>query len=107
MKERTQIPDAQTYTIIFNGCATNTHVRSAVGIATRLYQTMMNNNRVALSTIHMNAVLKVCSRAQDLDNLFLVASTANETTRVPDTWTYTIILNALRYCLTTPPPDQL
>lgn len=45
----------------------------------------------------MNAVLNVCARAGDLDSMFLIADTANESTRAPTPYTYTTIFNALRY----------
>ncbi|KAL2020350.1 hypothetical protein VTK56DRAFT_8479 [Thermocarpiscus australiensis] len=97
MKKRAQIPNAKTYTIIFRGCAESIHPKLAVAEATRIYNFMLHYGALKPNTIHMNAVLEVCSRAGDMENLFTVLASANDQLRAPDTATYTIILNALRY----------
>ncbi|KAI0841648.1 hypothetical protein F5Y06DRAFT_259999 [Hypoxylon sp. FL0890] len=96
MKKRAQLPNAQTFTIIFRGCATSSHPKLAVSEAIRIYNALLSNSRIKPNTIHMNAVLQVCAKADDLDSLFSIAQTANDGIRAPNNLTYTTILNALR-----------
>ncbi|KAI8964098.1 hypothetical protein F5Y11DRAFT_317228 [Daldinia sp. FL1419] len=96
MKKRGQQPNAQTYTIIFNGCATSQHSKLAVSEAMRIYNNMLANERITPNTIHLNALLKVCANAEDIESMFTIVQTANEGIRAPNNLTYTIILNALR-----------
>ncbi|KAK1779277.1 hypothetical protein QBC45DRAFT_411657 [Copromyces sp. CBS 386.78] len=96
MKKRAQVPDATTYTIIFRGCAMSEHPKQAVAEAIKIYHTLLKNERVKPTTIHLNAVLETCARAGDLDSMFTAVQTANVSTRKPDNLTYTIIFNALR-----------
>ncbi|KAK3386213.1 hypothetical protein B0T20DRAFT_427742 [Sordaria brevicollis] len=96
MKKRAQVPDARTYTIIFRGCAMSEHPKQAVAEAIKIYHSLLRNERVKPTTIHLNAVLETCARAGDLDSMFTTVQTANESTRKPDNLTYTIIFNALR-----------
>ncbi|KAI2636368.1 hypothetical protein GGS26DRAFT_548811 [Hypomontagnella submonticulosa] len=96
MKKRSQLPNAQTFTIIFRGCATSSHPKLAVSEAVRIYDAMLSKDRIPPNTIHMNAVLQVCAKAEDLDSLFSIANTANDGLRAPNSLTYTTILNALR-----------
>lgn len=96
MKKRDQLPNAQSYTILFRGFANSVHPKLAVSEAVRIYHTMMNNARLQPNTIHMNAVLGACARAEDLESMFSIVSTADEKLRVPNSRTYTLILNALR-----------
>lgn len=96
MKKRAQVPDARTYTIIFRGCAMSEHPKQAVAEAVKIYHSLLRNERVKPTTIHLNAVLETCARAGDLDSMFTTVQTANESTRKPDNLTYTIIFNALR-----------
>lgn len=102
MKKRGQLPNAQTYTTIFRGCAKSPHAKLAVYQATRLYYSMLDSERIKPNTIHMNAVLHVCARAKDLESLFSVAKTANDRTRMPDNLTYTTVLNGLRFSTAQP-----
>lgn len=97
MKKRGQLPNVQTFTVIFRGCAQSQHPKIAVAEAVRLYNILLNDKRLQPNSIHMNAVLNVCARAGDLDSMFLIADTANESTRAPTSYTYTTILNALRF----------
>jgi pentatricopeptide repeat protein len=97
MKKRGQLPDARTYTIIFRGCAVSLHPALAVAEAMRIYNTMLNTDRIKPNTIHLNAVLDVCARAGDIDAMFAIANSANEGLRLPNNQTFTIILNALRH----------
>lgn len=102
MKKRAQLPNAQTYTIIFKGCAHSPHAKLAVYQATRLYYAMLDSERIKPNTIHMNAVLQVCARAKDIESLFSVAKTTNNRLRMPNNLTYTTIFNGLRYSTALP-----
>ncbi|KAK0637378.1 hypothetical protein B0T17DRAFT_465930, partial [Bombardia bombarda] len=97
MKKRAQTPDARTYTTIFRGLAASEHPKMAVTEALRIYNSMITTGSVKPNTIHLNAVLDVCSRAGDIDSMFTTVSTANEGSRSADKQTYTIIFNALRH----------
>lgn len=96
MKKRAQLPNAQTYTIIFKGCAESEHPKLAVGEALKIYNAMLASSRLKPNITHLNAVLDVCSRAQDLESMFVTLRSADKA-RAPNNWTYTIILNALRH----------
>lgn len=96
MKKRAQLPNVQTYTIIFNGCAESNHPKQAVNEALKIFNSMLSSTRLKPNTIHLNAVLDVCARAQDLESLFVTLRSASGL-RAPNNLTYTIILNALRY----------
>ncbi|KAH7041010.1 uncharacterized protein B0I36DRAFT_311939 [Microdochium trichocladiopsis] len=96
MKKRAQVPNAQTFTILFRGFAQSQHPKTAVSEAVKLYQSMLTRERVQPNIIHLNAVLKVCAAAGDLESLFMIVETANDSMRSPNGQTYTIILNGLR-----------
>ncbi|KAI3398455.1 hypothetical protein diail_9136 [Diaporthe ilicicola] len=96
MKKRAQLPNAQTYTIIFKGCADSQHPKLAVSEALKIYNAMLASSRLKPSITHLNAVLDVCARAQDLESMFVTLRSADRA-RAPNSWTYTIILNALRH----------
>lgn len=96
MKKRAQLPNAQTYTIIFKGCAESKHPKQAVNEALKIYNAMLSSTRLKPNTIHLNAVLDACARAQDLESIFVTLRSASGL-RAPNNLTYTIILNALRY----------
>ncbi|KAK5653128.1 hypothetical protein OQA88_9227 [Cercophora sp. LCS_1] len=96
MKKRAQLPNAQTYTTIFRGCAKSIHPKLAVAEAVRIYNTMLVSPRLKPNTIHLNAVLDTCARAYDMDSLFTVLQTVDEGIRAPNNQTFTIVLNALQ-----------
>ena len=96
MKKRAQMPNAQTYTIIFRGCAKSLHPKLAVSEAIKLYHSMTKSSRLEPNTIHLNAVMQVCARAEDLASMFSILETADKPVRSPNGQTYTIVLNALR-----------
>ncbi|KAI1116968.1 hypothetical protein F5Y14DRAFT_448351 [Nemania sp. NC0429] len=96
MKKRGSQPNAQTFTIIFRGCAKSDHPKLAVSEAVRLYQNMLSVGRIKPNTIHLNAVLQVCAKVGDLDSMFNILSSSNDPIRSPNNLTYTTILNALR-----------
>ncbi|KAK4167674.1 hypothetical protein QBC43DRAFT_342016 [Cladorrhinum sp. PSN259] len=100
MKKRGQHPNARTYTVIFRGCSESVHPKLAVTQATSLYNALIRKTVKTTfepNTIHMNAVLGVCARANDLDSMFATLATADNRHRAPDSLTFTIVLNALRH----------
>ncbi|KAH6985043.1 hypothetical protein BKA56DRAFT_328804 [Ilyonectria sp. MPI-CAGE-AT-0026] len=97
MKKRAQLPNMQTYTIIFRGLAKSQHPKLAVSEAIRHYQILLKDSRLEPNSTHLNAVLNVCGKAGDLDSMFSIVDTVNESTRAPTAYTYTSIINALRF----------
>ncbi|KAI8628665.1 hypothetical protein F5Y19DRAFT_109275 [Xylariaceae sp. FL1651] len=96
MKKRAQQPNVQTFTIIFRGCARSEHPKLAVSEAVKLYQNMLSVGRIKPNTIHLNAVLHVCAKVEDLDSMFTILQSSTEGLRTPNNMTYTTIFNALR-----------
>ncbi|KAF6814372.1 pentatricopeptide repeat containing protein [Colletotrichum sojae] len=97
MKKRGQIPNDQTYTILFRGCGFSQHPESAVQKAVHIYKSLLRGERLKPNTIHMNAVLQVCGRAGDIETMFEIAGSADaKEGRRADAHTYTIILNSMR-----------
>ena len=98
MKKRAQPPDSHTYTMILRGLAQHTHYPLALSRALSVYQSMFaETSPVRPSIIHTNAMLKVCSRADDLDCLFgIAAKLPTKGNGAPNNLTYTTILNAIR-----------
>ncbi|KAI1425969.1 hypothetical protein F5Y12DRAFT_315094 [Xylaria sp. FL1777] len=107
MKKRAQQPNAQTFTIIFRGCAKSEHSQFALGEAVKLYQNMLSVGRIKPNTIHLNAILQVCAKAGDLDTMFSILSSADDPLRSPNNLTYTTILNAMRVAADREPPGGL
>ncbi|KAM0260572.1 hypothetical protein ACHAPA_010186 [Fusarium lateritium] len=97
MKKRAQFPNASTYTILFRGLTKSEHPKLAVAEAVKHYHTLLKDPRIEANIVHLNAVLNVCNRANDLDSMFALLDTVNETTRAPTCYTYTTILDALRF----------
>lgn len=97
MKKRGQLPNARTFTVMFRGLAQSQHPKQAVAEAVKHYNVLLNDKRLEPNSIHLNAVLNVCARAGDMDNMFLIANSVNESTRSPTAFTYTTIFNALRH----------
>ncbi|KAJ8122275.1 hypothetical protein O1611_g9880 [Lasiodiplodia mahajangana] len=106
MKKRAQQPNAQTFTIIFRGCAKSEHPKLAVAEAVKLYQNMLSVGRIKPNTIHLNAVLQVCAKVGDLDSMFTVLNSSDDPLRTPNNLTYTTILNALRMKVDKDPTDN-
>ena len=106
MKKRGQTPDAHTYTLLLRGLAEHAHHPLAHGKALLIFQSMFAPNApVRPSIIHTNAVLKVCTRAQAMDSIWMIAGKMpGSGSGAPDSWTWTTIINALRQDATTQPP---
>jgi hypothetical protein len=99
MKKRAQNPDAHTYTIIFNGCAEYKHSPQALSKVISIYHSMLTDkSKVKPNTIHMNAVLKMCARAGDMDALAAIAGDMpTKGIRAANNLTYTTVFNAIRF----------
>ena len=98
MKKRAQVPDARTYTIIFNGAASHPSATESLGRVLSIYQSMLTDRcLVKPNTIHVNAILKMCARAQNMDAMFAIADQLPpKGLRAPNNLTYTTIINAIR-----------
>lgn len=98
MKKRAQVPDAQTYTIIFRGLAWHPHPEFSLPLALKIYHSMFADKcPVKPNIIHTNAVLKVCALARDMDALWGVAAKLPPKGQgAPNNLTFTTILNAIR-----------
>jgi hypothetical protein len=101
MKKRAQFPDAYTYSILLTGMSDNAHDSGALAKALSVYHSMFaENSRVKPSIIHTNAMLRVCSRALDMDSLWGVAAKIPEKgPAAANSITYSTILNAIRQSL--------
>ncbi|KAJ8123304.1 hypothetical protein ONZ43_g712 [Nemania bipapillata] len=106
MKKRAQQPNAQTFTIIFRGCANSEHPKLAVAEAVKLYQNMLSVGRLKPNTIHLNAVLQVCAKVGDLDSMFTILHSSDDPLRSPNNLTYTTIFNAMRMKVDKEPIDS-
>ena len=98
MKKRAQTPDAYTYTILFRGCSEHPMPDQALAKVITIYNSMLTDKSpVKPNTIHLNAVLKMCAKARDMDALFAIAdSMPTKGLRAPNNLTFTTILNAIR-----------
>ncbi|SPO00553.1 uncharacterized protein DNG_03301 [Cephalotrichum gorgonifer] len=96
MKKRGQLPNAQTYTTIFKGCARSQHPKTAVSEAVRIYMTMLSSPRLPPNIIHVNAVLEACARALDIESMMSVAETIDDRARKADAVTYATLMHGLR-----------
>lgn len=109
MKRRAQVPDAQTYTIIFNGCSQHHDSAHALEKVLVLYNSMLTEKApVRPNTIHLNAVLKMCARAGNMEAMFsIVDQMPKKGLTAPNNLTYTTILNALRMHVANSPRDLM
>ena len=98
MKKRAQFPDSHTYVILLRGLSEPPVAADTVGKALAIYHSLgAENSRVKPTTIHTNAALRVCARANDMDSLWGIASKIPEKgSGAADAYTYTTILNAIR-----------
>ena len=92
------MPDAHTFTIIIRGCTEHRDLTQALGKVMAIYNAMLTDKApVKPNTIHMNAILKMCARAKDMDAMFgIVAQMPSKGITAPNNLTFTTILNALR-----------
>lgn len=96
MKKRNQQPTAQTYTMILKECADLASSPHALSEAVKLYNNMLKSERIKPNTIHLNAMLRVCSKAHDVETMFTILESINQGIRAPNNQTFTTVLNALR-----------
>ncbi|KAI4727672.1 hypothetical protein E4T49_04490 [Aureobasidium sp. EXF-10728] len=98
MKKRAQFPDSHTYVILLRGLSEPPVAADTLGRALAIYHSLgAENSRVKPTTIHTNAALRVCARANDMDSLWGIASKIPEKgAGAADAYTYTTILNAIR-----------
>ncbi|KAI4810389.1 hypothetical protein E4T45_10778, partial [Aureobasidium sp. EXF-8846] len=98
MKKRAQFPDSHTYVILLRGLSEPPVAADTLGKALAIYHSLgAENSRVKPTTIHTNAALRVCARANDMDSLWGIASKIPEKgSGAADAYTYTTILNAIR-----------
>ncbi|KAF4632124.1 hypothetical protein G7Y89_g6000 [Cudoniella acicularis] len=98
MKKRGQMPDAHTFTIIIRGCTEHKDLSAALGKVLAIYNSMLTDKSpVKPNVIHLNAVLKMCGRAKDMDAMFgVVAQMPPRGISAPNNLTFTTIFNALR-----------
>lgn len=101
MKKRQQMPNDRTYTIMFRGLAECSNKELAVKTALKHWELLLKNrdreNAVRPNDIHLTAVLKVCARAGDMDALFNITNSMEESKLEATTGTYSVIFNALRF----------
>lgn len=103
MKKRQQFPNDRTYTILFRGLAQCSNKDLAVKQTLKHYNILLKEegkdkeSAVEINNFHLNAALNVCARAGDIDALFTIANSINESSLAPTAYTYTTIFNALRY----------
>jgi pentatricopeptide repeat protein len=98
MKKRGHRPEAQTYTIMLKGFATNVKQPNAIAGAISVYNSMFAVNSVVKpNTIHTNAVINVCARGGDMASLWVIAGKLPDRgVGAADHVTYTNIINAIR-----------
>jgi pentatricopeptide repeat protein len=99
MKKRAQFPDGHTYAIIFNGCALHPQPSNALAKALPIYHSMMTEKSpVRPTVVHVNAVLKICARAGNMDAMLAIAEDMpSKGVGSPNNLSYTTIFNALRF----------
>ncbi|RMD41857.1 hypothetical protein DV735_g3291, partial [Chaetothyriales sp. CBS 134920] len=98
MKKRGHKPDAHSYTIMLKGFAANVDKPNSTTGAMTVYQSIRAaNSEVKQNTTHLNAAANVFARAGDMDSLWLILGQARDRgPGSPDSFTYTIVLNALQ-----------
>ncbi|KAL4785142.1 hypothetical protein BJX76DRAFT_325184 [Aspergillus varians] len=100
MKKRGSMPNDWSYTTMLHGLSKvkKTPYVDPVVMARSVYRSLLNpNSSVKLALIHTNAMLSVCGHHGAMDVLWEVAGgIPEEGPESPDSYTYTIILNAIR-----------
>lgn len=105
MKKRAQKPDNVTYTLMLRGLANFAHYPGSLGRALSLYHGMTGpNSKIQPNINHVNAVIKVCARCNDMDSLWdIVSKLPDRGPLAADSWTFTTIFNHMRYSAVTSP----
>ncbi|RUP45574.1 hypothetical protein BC936DRAFT_147999 [Jimgerdemannia flammicorona] len=94
MKRRGFKPNDRTYTLLLSALAANPSSPEAIERAEQIYAGLQSSSTI-LSLIHTNALIKVFSRADDLQSVLRVYhSMPREGEMRPDKFTYTTVLSA-------------
>lgn len=100
MKKRGVKPNAQAYTMMLRGLSKSDKVPNydPLKLAWSIYQNLFRAElKPMLSLIHHNAMLNVCANHLGMDTMWEIAGQLPEEGKdSPDSFTYTIILNAIR-----------
>jgi pentatricopeptide repeat protein len=98
MKKRGQQPDAHTFTIIIRGCTEHKDLPAAMGKVMTIFTAMSTERSlVKPNAIHLNAVIKMCARAGNMDTMYgFLAQMPKKGPGAPNNVTYTTVLNAVR-----------
>lgn len=95
MKKRGFEPSERTFTILLNSLAINADSPNSVPRARALYQQLQDSEDLSPTTVHTNALLKVCTRQHDYTALQEVyASMSKSGDNAPDVITYSTVINA-------------
>jgi len=95
MKRRGFQPNAYTFTTLLNGMAEGNITDNSINHAKALVESMELSSEINVNPIHGNALLKVCSRADDLQSLKQCYDTFFQRgILVPNNETYTTIINS-------------
>ncbi|KAK9353297.1 hypothetical protein V1523DRAFT_411585 [Lipomyces doorenjongii] len=91
MRKRGAAPNDRTFTIVLNGLAINADTApTAVQKCLRIFAYITDQKRVKVNNFHLNAALKVCASALDVDAMWQVLEMADNLVE-PDEATYTTI----------------
>lgn len=98
MKKRKILPDSHTFTLILNGLSENTQFGQTLSRALQVYNSLSNpKSSIKPNVFHTNAILRVCSRAEDIDSMWaIVGGLPANGPNAPNTQTYTILLNGIQ-----------
>ncbi|KAF8940024.1 hypothetical protein BGZ47_007905 [Haplosporangium gracile] len=95
MKKRGFEPSERTFTILLNSLAINASSPNSVPRARALYQQIQDSEDLTPTTVHTNALLKVCTRQHDYIALQEVySSMSKHGDNAPDVITYSTVINA-------------
>lgn len=98
MKKRAHFPDSYTYSTLFKGLSEHYEKGGRDKLPT-LVDTLLNDKRVQVLTIHLNAALRTC-RAQDVEYAYELMETMGDREHVvPDAVTYTCLFHLTRIAI--------
>ncbi|KAK9245412.1 hypothetical protein V1506DRAFT_250377 [Lipomyces tetrasporus] len=91
MRKRGAEPNDRTFTLVLNGLAINTDTApTAVQKCLRLFAYIIDQKKHKVNNFHLNAALKVCASASDVDAMWQILEMAGDLVE-PDEATYTTI----------------
>ncbi|KAF9170104.1 hypothetical protein BGX21_009418 [Mortierella sp. AD011] len=95
MKKRGFEPNDRTYTILLNALAINSSSPNSVSRAMALYQQIKDSDDMSPTVAHTNALLKVCARKLDYENMQQVYNEMPKSgPNSPDVVTFNILINS-------------